>query len=323
MVIGGVAQQDQRRRRIVVGAGEHKSILEPCRYLQENGFDVVHIPLTRDGIISVADAEQLIDDDTILVSVQGANNETGILQPVEAIASMARSRGAFTHCDAAQMPGKVALQLDDLGVDYASLSAHKVYGPKGIGVCYVRRGRPRVALSPILRGGGQEAELRAGTLNVPAIVGFGKACELASDLLDEDARLVASLRDDFETQLCDLAPDAVVIGNNGSRLPGTSCVMFPGVPADILIARASDLCISTGSACTSGTVSPSHVIIACGYSRDDARSVVRVSFGRYSKSAESGRAAMRLAESAKAIWGDLMRQSTPVTAAQLEHGHDT
>ena len=221
------------------------------------------------------------------------------------------------------MLGKVPFDVQSVNCDFASFSAHKLYGPKGLGALFVRGGARRWPWVYPFRGGGQEFALRPGTGNVPAIVGFGEACELARGLLDENARRVTSLRDDFESQLCDFAPEAIIVGNTGSRLPGTSCVMFPGVPADILLARTSDLCISSGSACASGTVSPSPVIIACGYSRDDARSVVRVSFGRYSKSDEAGRAAMRLAESAKAIRADLARQSTPVTAAQLEHGHDT
>jgi len=323
MVINGVAQNRQTRRRIVVGAGEHKSVLEPCKYLEERGFEVVLIPLNRSGVVSVAEAEQLVNEDTLLVSVQGANNETGVLQPVRAIASLARSHGALVHCDAAQMPGKVPLCLDELGVDYASLSAHKVYGPKGIGACYVRRGRPRSALVPLLRGGGQEGELRAGTLNVPAIVGFGTACQLVVSRLHEDMARVGSIRDSFESQLLGLLPEVIVVGATSDRISGTSCVMCTDVPADILLARASDLCISSGSACTSGTLSPSHVMLACGYSRDEARCMVRVSFGRYSEAVDANRGATRIAECVRTIRDDLEAQLTANLARTREHGHDT
>jgi len=322
MILNGLVKSHQKRRRLVVGAGEHKSVLEPCRWLQENGFDIEQIPLSRSGTVSVSAAERLITEETLLVSVQGANNETGVLQPVEAIASLARSQGAFLHCDAAQMPGKVALHLGDIGVDYASVSAHKMYGPKGIGACYVRRGGPRAALLPLLRGGDQEAGLRAGTLNVPSIVGFGKACQLVTNSLVEDAVRVSSLRDSFESRLFSLYPEIVVIGDTSKRLPGTSCILFAGIPADILMARASNLCISNGSACVSRTVSPSYVILACGFTRDEARCVVRVSFGRYSASEEAEQAAVRLADCAKAIRDDLARQSAPIIAATREHSDD-
>jgi len=322
MVINGVAQKHQMRRRIVVGAGEHKSVLEPCKDLQERGFEVVSIPLKRSGVINVSEAEHLVNKNTLLVSVQGANNETGVVQPVRAIANLARSRGALVHCDAAQMPGKLPFHLDDIGVDYASLSAHKLYGPKGIGACYVRQGRPRAAVAPLLQGGGQEGELRAGTHNVPAIVGFGTACQLAVSLLHRSMLQVDSIRDSFESKLLELLPEVILVGATENRLPGTSCVIFTDVPADILLARASDLCISSGSACTSGTVSPSHVILACGYSRDEARCMVRVSFGRYSRAIDADLAATRLAECVKAIRGDLEAQPSDSFARTREHGHD-
>ncbi len=322
MVISGLAGKNQSRRRIVVGAGEHKSVLDPCRHLQELGFEVVHIPLTRSGTVSISEAESLVNGDTLLVLVQGANNETGVLQPVEAITNLAHSHGALMHCDATQMPGKVPVSLSDLGVDYASMSAHKAYGPKGIGACYVRRGHARAMLAPLLRGGGQEGELRSGTHNVPAIVGFGEACRLAVELLEEDVARIGLLRDRFESRLLDLLPGTEVVGSSAVRIPGTSCVLFRDVPADILLVRASDLCISSGSACTSGTVSPSHVVIACGYSRDDARCMVRVSFGRCSKSDEAERAATRLSECVKSIRAELKAQFRASTARTRERDHD-
>jgi len=322
MILNGITQSQQNRRRIVIGAGEHKSILEPCQWLQEIGFIVEQIPLTRLGVVSVSEAERLITDETLLVSVQGANNETGVLQPVKAIADLARSRGAFMHCDATQMPGKVSIALDDMGVDYASVSAHKVYGPKGIGACYIRGGSPRAALTPLLRGGGQESELRAGTLNVPGIVGFGKACQLLTSALDDDSERVRSLRDHFEMRIRDLYPDSIVIGQSTKRLGGTSCIILAEVPSDILLARVNDLCISSGSACTSGSVSPSHVILSCGYSREDARSTIRVSFGRYSTIEEAEHAAVRLSACAKAIRDDLARHTKRISATKQEQGYD-
>jgi cysteine desulfurase len=323
MIIHGVAAYASTRRRILIGAGEHKSVLGPCGHLEEQGFEVVRIPLDKAGLTSIQDAERLVNEDTLLVSVQGANNETGVLQPIEAIAEIAHSRGALVHCDAAQMPGKVSVCFDGLGCDYASFSAHKVYGPKGIGACYVRRGHARAALAPLLRGGGQEGELRSGTLNVPAIVGFGVASALASSRLGEDRSHVGAVRNHFESRLLELLPCTVVVGNSAERIPGTSCVIFANVPADVVLARATDLCISSGSACNSGTVSPSHVILACGYSRDEARCMVRVSFGRNSRLPDAELAASRLCECVTSIRGDLKRQLDSKAARTGEHVHDS
>lgn len=322
MVISGLTRKNRSRRRIVVGSGEHKSVLDPCRELQERGFEVVHIPLTRSGTVSISDAEKLVNGDTLLVSVQGANNETGVLQPVEYIAGLAHSHGALMHCDATQMPGKVHVNMRDMGVDYASVSAHKVYGPKGIGVCYVSSGHLRAMLTPLLRGGGQEGELRSGTHNVPAIVGFGEACRLASETIDKDVARIGSLRGWFESRLLDLIPGTEIVGSGTPRVPGTSCILFRDVPADILLVRAYDLCISSGSACTSGTVSPSHVILACGFSRDDARSMVRVSFGRYSTRDEAERAAARLSECVTSIRDDMKVQTRHSTDTKRGCVHD-
>ena len=301
MVFSSMANRKQIKHRIVVGAGEHKSVLEPCRLMSEMGFNVVHIPLTESGIANIDAAKDIIDDETLIVSIQGANNETGVLQPVKTIADIARSHGALVHCDAAQMLGKMPVAIEDAGVDYASVSAHKLYGPKGIGALFVRRGRPRALIAPLLRGGGQESGLRSGTLNVPAIVGFGKACQLIITCLGEEIEQIRRLRDLFETELIAIIPDAFVIGAQASRLPGTSDICFIDVPADALLARANRICISSGSACTSGTISPSHVVLACGYSRDMARCVVRISLGRYTTEEDIHIAVEHLATCVKAI----------------------
>jgi cysteine desulfurase len=301
MVFGSLPARSQTRHRIVVSAGEHKSVLEPCRWMSERGVDVVQIPLTRSGTADVAAAEELIDDDTLIVSIQGANNETGVLQPIKAIAEIAHSHGALLHCDAAQMPGKVHVALEDIGVDIASISAHKLYGPKGIGALFIRQGEAKALISPLFRGGGQEAGLRPGTLNVPAIVGFGKACQIIPRYLDEEMERTRCLRDEFEAKILAIVPDAFVVGAKAPRLPGTSDFCFMDVPADVLLARATNICISGGSACNSGAVSPSHVVLACGYSRDVARCVVRISLGRYTTKDEVDRAAEHLAKCVKVI----------------------
>jgi cysteine desulfurase len=286
MVLLGLVNRSHAGRRIVLSAIEHKSVLEPCGWLSEQGFDVVEIPVTRDGVADVEAAAQLVNDNTLLVSVQGANNEIGTLQPVRAIADIAHARKALVHCDASQMLGKVPVSVDEMRVDFASFSGHKVYGPKGIGVLYVRRGIARSAIQPLLRGGGQESQLRPGTLNVPGIVGFGEACRVALQSLGGEMSRLQRLRDLFEEHLLARVPDAFVIGTGAERLPGTSSICFPAAPADALIARMPRVCVSTGSACTAGAISPSHVLLACGYSRDIARCVIRTSLGRYTVEGE-------------------------------------
>ena len=281
LVILGITHSRSNRRKIVISSIEHKSVLGPCDSLADRGYDVVTIPVTSGGIIDLDAARTLVDDRTLMVSVQGANNETGTLQPTEALAEMAHERGAAFHCDAAQMLGKVPIALGDSCLDFVSFSSHKAYGPKGIGFLVARNHIRDVALSPICFGGGQEKGLRPGTLNVPSIVGTGEACRLCKCLLTDDARRIASLRQTLEDSLRRLIPQAVVVASSSPRLPGTTSITFPGVPGDLLIARTPTVCMSMGSACTSGSLAPSHVLLAMGLSRDEASSTVRLSLGRY------------------------------------------
>ena len=278
IILLGLAQRESTRNRIVLTAIEHKSVWEPCKWLAERGFDVAQIPVSSEGVADICAAEQLIDSHTLLVSIQGANNEIGTIQPVSEVAEIAHRRGALVHSDATQMLGKVPVSVDGLGVDFASFSGHKLYGPKGVGALFVRRRR---AIRPVYRGGGQESDIRPGTLNVPAIVGLGEACRLAVTCVSNDVRRIVELRGVFERQFVRQRATAYVVGGEAKRLPGTSSICVPGVPADILISRLRGLCIGTGSACTSGAVSPSHVLLASGVSREDASCVIRVSIGRY------------------------------------------
>ena len=284
-----------------MGSIEHKSVLEPWGRLSEQGFEVVQIPVIRDGVIDIRAAEQLIDDETLLVSVQAANNELGTVQPIRAVADIAHTHNALVHCDATQMLGKVPISVLDMDVDFVSFSSHKNYGPKGVGVLYMRGAVARAAIGPLILGGGQESTVRAGTLNVPAIVGFGEACQVAFNWLQGDVVRIAMLRDSLEQQILKQIPDAFVIGASVERLPGTSSVYIRDVPADALIARMALLCIGTGSACTSGAPSPSHVLVACGYSRDIAKCVIRLSLGRYTTEGELDFAVKYLAENVNAI----------------------
>lgn len=271
------------RRRIVTTAVEHKAVLEPCRRLGREGWDVVVLPVDRDGVVDMTAAAEAIDGNTLLVSIQAANNEVGTIQPVAAIAALAHARGALVHCDAAQAVGKVAVDVTALDVDLLSASGHKLYGPKGIGLLYVRGGPRRLPLEPVSLGGGQEAGLRPGTSNVPGIVGLGQACALAKEALQEEGAQLAALRDRLEMLLIEGVPELVINGRSAARLPNTSSLTFPDTDADALLLNLSDLMLATGSACTTGAVEPSHVLQAMGVSREAAYGTVRVSLGRYTQ----------------------------------------
>lgn len=298
LAIQGVARAaaGRGRKRVVTSAVEHKSVLLPCQKLAAEGYEVIVLPVDAQGIVSLDAAEEAINDATLLVSIQAANNEVGSIQPVAEIAAIAHRRGAMVHCDAAQAVGKIPLAVDEWGVDLLSLSAHKLYGPKGVGALYVRGGPGALPLEPLYMGGGQERGVRPGTLNVPAIVGFGKACQLCLEQGAQEAARLKVLRDGFERELLDRAKTVRINGDLERRLPNTSSLTFPGVDADALLLNVPHLMLGTGSACTSGAVEPSHVLQAMGLSRQDASSTIRVSLGRFTTAEELTVAAESLAE---------------------------
>ena len=279
------------RRRIVTTAVEHKAVLGPCRALGKQGFDVVVLPVDEKGRIDLDAAEEAIDEDTLLVSVQAANNEIGTIQPVAEVARLAHEKGALVHCDAAQAVGKVPVDVEDWDVDLFSVSAHKLYGPKGVGALYVRGGPYALPISPLLVGGGQEKGLRAGTLNVPGIVGLGEACRLSEQLLPQESARIGALRDRLEEAVLQGAPAMRRNGAAENRLPGNCSLIFPGIDAEALVVNAQELAISTGSACTSGAPEPSHVLLATGLSREEAYATVRIGVGRFNTEEEMDRAA--------------------------------
>lgn len=281
LALFGLARGTSRRRKIVVSAIEHKSVLIPANMLAEDGFRVEWLPVDKNGVVAIEVAEQIIDADTLAVSVQAANNETGAIQPVKEIAQMAHLVGAVCHCDAAQAIGKMPVNIDETGVDLASFSAHKAYGPKGVGVLFASAKRARPYLRPQMWGGGQEGHLRAGTLNVPGIVGFGVACRLASDLLHDDMMRISRLRTLCEGGLLQNIPRAQINARAAVRLPGTISLTIPRIPADMLMANLPTVCIGDGAACSSGAPEPSHVLTAMNLSREDAECTVRISLGRY------------------------------------------
>jgi len=303
MTIFGLASDMNRRTRIVSSVIEHKSVLGPLNRLEAKGFDITLLPVSASGSIDVDEAASVIDENTLLVTIQAANNEIGSLQPVQEIGRIARKCGAFMHSDASQLLGKIPFTVDEMGVDLASFSAHKVYGPKGVGCLFIRDNVKRY-LKPILYGGGQESKLRPGTVNVPAAIGFGVACQLVTGSISDEADRVEKLRDFAEEILKEL-PDLSINGLEGRRLPGTISVTLHSIPADMLIARLPAVCIGTGSACTSGAVSPSHVITALGHMIDEARSTVRISIGRYNNEEEVRFAAKAIVNEASQIRNSL------------------
>ncbi len=279
-------------RRVVTVATEHKCVLEAVADLGEEGFEPVFLPVGSDGLLEPETLHEALAVPTLLVSVMAVNNETGVIQDLPALAAIAKRHGALFHTDAAQAAGKIPLDVG--GIDLLSLSGHKVYGPKGVGALYVRR-RPRVRLAPLFSGGGQERGLRSGTLPAPLVVGFGEACRIAAEEMHDDAARIRGLREDLLARLRALVPDVVVNGNLDRRIAGNLNLSFPDATAAELMARAPELCVSTGSACSSAAIEPSYVLRAMGV--DDARAArsLRIGIGRFTSPAEIAYAASALA----------------------------
>lgn len=308
LALHGMRRGAGRPIRMLAGATEHKSVLEACRSIVEGdggGSSLGIVPVRGDGTLDLGALESMLsaqDGRVDVVSVMAANSETGVLHPVAEAAEMAHARGAVLHCDATQAAGRVPFDAGALGADMVTLSAHKMYGPKGCGALAANRDARR-RLAPVLHGGGQEGGLRSGTPNVPAIVGLGEACRIAAGEGLADAPRQAALRDRFEKELARRVPDATVNGKGAGRLPNTSNVRVPGAMAEAVLANAGRVQIATGSACASAAVEPSHVLLAMGLGREAAGECVRVSFGRPSAGADAGAAARGIAAAASYIRG--------------------
>lgn len=273
-----------RGNHLVVSAIEHKAVLDTARALEARGARLTIIPVDREGLVDLAALAAAVTEETVVVSIMHANNEIGTLQPLHAIAAIAHERGALFHTDATQSVGKVPVDVEAAEVDLLSFSAHKLYGPKGVGALYVRRSGPRVRLTPLIWGGGHERGMRSGTLNVPGIVGFGAAAGLCAP--QESAR-VAALRDRLEAALLARIDAIHVNGSRVHRLPGNLNVAFECVEGESLqLALERDVAVSTGSACTSATLAPSHVLRAIGLSDDVANASLRFGLGRFNTEAE-------------------------------------
>ncbi len=296
LAILGIARMNRngKRKRIITSAIEHKAVLLACKKLQEEGFDVVFLPVDLEGRVLIDAAREVIDENTLLVSIHGANNEIGTIQPIAQLAELAHQMGAFFHCDAAQAVGKIPVNVDEWDVDLLSMSAHKLYGPKGIGALFVRGGSNAIPMEPIWYGGGQENGLRSGTSNVPGIVGFGEACDICKNEVREELPRLQNLRNTLERELKSSFPALIINGEEAVRIPNTSSLTFPDIDADALILNAPGIMIGTGSACTSGAVEPSHVLTAIGLSRNYASATIRISLGRYTSSENAMEAVAKL-----------------------------
>lgn len=287
LAIKGVAEAYfNKGKHIITIATEHNAVLDPCAYLQNLGFEVTYLPVNRDGIIELTSLKTALRDNTILVSVMAANNEIGVLQPLPKIGEMCKENSIIFHTDAAQAIGKISLDVQAMNIDLMSLTAHKIYGPKGIGAIYVRRRHPRVKLASQIHGGGHERGIRSGTLCTPQIVGFGKALAVALAEMEAEAKRLTSLRQQLWEKLQTLE-NIFLNGHPKERLPGNLNISVEGVDGQaLLLGLQSMMAVSSGSACSSAKVSPSHVLQALGHSEKLAYASVRFGIGRFNTTEE-------------------------------------
>lgn len=270
---------NSRRKHIVTVATEHKAVLDTCAFMQQQGFDVSYLPVDNDGLLDIKALAEIVTEDTLLVCVMLANNETGVLQPIKKIGEIVHAKGALLLCDATQAVGKIRVDVEELGIDLMPLSAHKFYGPKGIGALYIAS-RAKIKPDTQMHGGGHQRRLRSGTLNVPGIIGLGKAAEMASQHMDRDRDRVGALRDKLEAALLQL-DTTFVNGSTIDRLYTTTNICFSGIHAETLILALQNIAVSNGSACSAVTTEPSPVLTAMGLSGADALASIRFSLGRF------------------------------------------
>src|SRR5262245_41642477 len=287
VAIKGVAEfYKEKGNHIITSVIEHKAVLDTCKRLEKQGYEVTYLKVSSDGIVDPNDVAGAITDKTILVSVMLANNEVGTVQPIAEIGKITRSRGILLHCDAVQGIGKTPFHVEQMHVDLASLTAHKMYGPKGIGALYVRRSKPRVRITAQMDGGGHEFGSRSGTLNVPGIVGFGRAAEILKTEGVEESKRIFALRERLRTNLWERLDALKLNGSYEHRLPGNLNVSFNFVEGEAMMMAIKDVSVSSGSACTSASLEPSYVLHAMGIGDDLAHSSIRFGIGRFNTEEE-------------------------------------
>jgi cysteine desulfurase len=279
IAIKGIAYKLKNKgNHIITSDIEHPAVDETCKYLEKNGFTVTYLPVYEDGIVKLSDLEEAITDKTILITIMHANNEIGTIQPIKEIGAVAKEKGIIFHTDAVQTVGKIPVDVNELNVDLLSLSSHKLYGPKGVGALYVRKG---VRLEPIMHGGGHERGIRPGTENVPGVVGLGKACKIAKENLESDAQLLTRLRDRLIDTVLKQNEDSYLNGHRTKRLPNNANFRFTGIEGESLILHldSKGIAASTGSACSSTKLEASHVLMAIGLKEVEAHGSLRISLG--------------------------------------------
>jgi cysteine desulfurase len=287
LAIKGVAEMYREKgRHIITCVTEHKAVIDSCKRLEKDGFRVTYLPVQKDGRIDLDDLGAAITDKTILITIMTANNEIGVIQPIAEIGAIAKEKGILFHTDAVQAVGKIPFDVNALKVDLASMTAHKMYGPKGVGALFVRRRNPRVLLAPIIDGGGHERGMRSGTLNVPGIVGFGKAAELCRLEMATESERLRKLRDRLNDRLRQRLDELYINGSTEHRLPHNLNISFAYVEGESLLMGISDVAVSSGSACTSASLEPSYVLKALGAGDDLAHSSIRFGLGRWTTEEE-------------------------------------
>lgn len=287
LAILGVAEMyAEKGKHIITSPTEHKAVLDTCHYLSGKGYEITYLQVDKFGRVSAEDVSKAIRPDTILVSLMAANNEVGTYHPIKEIGKVCKQKGVIVHCDAVQAAGKTPINVEDWGVDLLSLSAHKIYGPKGIGALFVRRKNPRIRLAPIIHGGGHERGMRSGTLNVPGIVGFGKAASLCTELMASEMKRIMALRERLWNGLGQKLDELYLNGHPTERLPNNLNVSFAYVEGESLMMGMKELAVSSGSACTSASLEPSYVLKALGVGEDLAHTSIRFGLGRFTTEEE-------------------------------------
>ncbi len=302
LAIKGVAEMYREKgNHIITAVTEHKAVLDTCKRLEKSGYRVTYLPVQKDGLVDLEDLKRAMDDKTILVTIMFANNEIGVIQPVAEIGKLCRERGVIFHTDATQAVGKVPVDVNKQNIDLMSISGHKMYGPKGVGALYVRRKNPRVQVSAIIDGGGHERGMRSGTLNVPGIVGLGKACAIAQEEMAQESCRMAGLRNRLKDRIMGRLDEVYINGTMEHRLPGNLNISFAYVEGESLLMGINDIAVSSGSACTSATLEPSYVLKALGTGDDLAHSSIRFGIGRFNTEAEVDYVADRVIETVERL----------------------
>jgi cysteine desulfurase len=302
LAVKGVAgMYREKGDHIITCVTEHKAILDTCKHLEKDGFRVTFLPVQANGFVDLDQLRNAITDKTILISIMAANNEVGVVQDIRQIGQIARERGVLFHTDAVQAAGKIPFNVNEMNVDIASLSAHKMYGPKGVGAIYVRRRNPRVLLEPLIDGGGHERGMRSGTLNVPGIAGFGKAAEIARLELATESAETFRLRERLRTTLERELDEVYINGDLEKRLPGNLNMSFAYVEGESLLMGINDIAVSSGSACTSASLEPSYVLKALGVGEDLAHTSIRFGIGRFNTEEEVDYVAARVTDTVRRL----------------------